>query len=269
MTAIALSIAGSDPSGGAGIQADLKVFHQFKTIGWSVPSLLTIQNSRGVQDVIQLRGKDVAAQLSALLEDATPAAVKTGALGSADVVHSIAELLRPLETKLIIDPVIMSSSGTPLLQEDGLKALVENLLPQCYLITPNIAEASALSGIEIHSEDCVHRALAALRDMGAKNVLITGGHSVGKTESVARDTLLGSDGISVFESPLQNSRSTHGTGCTFSAAITALLAQNTPLVTAVRDAKHYIDGAIAEGVEPMSPGGTGNLNFNVPASGKR
>lgn len=262
MNPITLSIAGSDPSGGAGIQADLKVFHQFQTIGWAVPSLLTIQNSRGIRDIIGLGGEEVAAQLSAILDDATPIAVKTGALGSPDVVKRVSSLLRPLNTKLIIDPVFISSSGHQLLSDDGIRTLVDELIPQCLLITPNIPEASALTNIPIDSEASLSEALHALREMGAGNVLITGGHAIGHEKTRAKDVLLDLDGTKVFESPMQTSESTHGTGCALSAAITALLAHETPLREAIATAKCYLDRAIETGLPPLRGDGKGILNYH-------
>jgi hydroxymethylpyrimidine/phosphomethylpyrimidine kinase len=255
---VALTIAGSDPSGGAGIQADLKTFHQFGVYGTSVIAVLTVQNTMRVSAVKPLPVRIVLAQLNAVLEDLPPSAGKTGALGSRENVEAIAERAERFTFPLVVDPVIMSKHGKPLLEEDASVALVHKLIPQAFLVTPNIPEAVFLSGIDIINADTMEKAARAIAAMGPQAVLIKGGHM----EKNAIDTLLYRKEIRTFSSPKIDSENTHGTGCTHSAAITALLARGVGLVEAVEQAKDFMTRAIQ--TAPRLGRGIGPVNHFTP-----
>ena len=254
MLAVALTIAGSDPSGGAGIQADLKTFHQFGVYGEAVITLLTVQNTRRVASVQNLSPELVAAQLEAVLEDIPPAAAKTGALGSAAVVQAVAQYARRFRFPLVVDPVMVSKHGVSLLPEDAVQALSQNLIPCAALVTPNAPEAEALAQMTIGSEADRRRAAVRIRDLGAQAVLIKGGHGTGD----AADLLFDGAEFREFPAPRYPTQHTHGTGCTFSAAITAGLAAGFPLAEAIGRAKRFITEAIR--TNPGLGGGCGPVN---------
>ena len=255
---VAMTIAGSDPSGGAGIQADLKTFHQFGVYGTTVIAVLTVQNTMRMSAVKPLPASMVLAQLNAVLEDLPPVAGKTGALGSRENVEAIAERASRFTFPLVVDPVIMSKHGKPLLEEDASIALIQKLLPQAFLVTPNIPEAIFLSGMDITNSDSMEKAARAIGQMGPQAVLITGGHM----EKNAVDTLLYQKEIHTFSAPKIDSENIHGTGCTHSAAITALLAKGVGLVEAVEQAKDFITRAIQTG--PRMGRGIGPVNHFTP-----
>jgi hydroxymethylpyrimidine/phosphomethylpyrimidine kinase len=240
MPPVALSIAGSDPSGGAGIQADLKTFHQFGVYGEAVITLLTVQNTTELKHVEILPAGLVFQQIDALLRDIPPQAVKTGALGSAEIVEAVARALRGTDCPLVVDPVTISKHGAALLQESAVEALRSLLLPRAALFTPNIPEAAGFSGVGIESLDDVRRAAGRLHEMGAQAVLIKGGHLTGD----AIDLLSDGSGFREFRAPRIVTSHTHGVGCTYSAAIAAGLALGRPLADAVAGAKRYIQEAI-------------------------
>ncbi len=253
MSFIALTIAGSDPSGGAGIQADLKTFHQFKVYGQAVITLLTVQNTESVKQVRHVDPDLVAGQLDAVLEDIAPHAVKTGALGCSSIIEVIAARRLP---RLVIDPVMISKHGSALMEPDAQKALIRQLFPQALLVTPNLPEAMAICGKEYSSREAAQR----IRDLGAANVLIKGGHQQGDASD---DLLLLSDGKFVeLPAPRIHTAHTHGTGCTYAAAITALLARNHSLENAVRTAKEWITEAIK--TNPGIGRGSGPVNHFAP-----
>jgi len=251
---VALTMAGSDPSGGAGIQADLKTFHQFGVYGESVITLVTVQNTLRVDRVEVLSAELVAEQLLAVLEDIPPDAAKTGALGSAEVVRAIARAAASFAFPLVVDPVMVSKHGRPLLDEAAVNAVRDELLPCARLLTPNVPEAEALSGVAIRGPDELRRAAERLRDQGARAVLIKGGH----LEGPATDVLLEGDTWREFPAPRIITRHTHGTGCTYSAAITAGLASGLALADAVARAKLFIHEAIR--TAPGLGKGCGPLN---------
>jgi hydroxymethylpyrimidine/phosphomethylpyrimidine kinase len=257
MLPIALTIAGSDPSGGAGIQADLKTFHQFGVYGEAVITLITVQNTRRVSRVEVLAPDLVTAQIDAVLEDIPPAAAKTGALGSAEMVAAIARAAEKFAFPLVVDPVMVSKHGLPLLADDAGRAIRDLLLPHAALVTPNIPEAEALTGAAIRTLEEVRCAAQSLHSMGARAVLIKGGH----LEGDAIDVLF--DGIAFHEFPAVRiaTRHTHGTGCTYSAAITASLAAGLSLPEAVTRAKQFIDEAIR--TNPGLGGGSGPVNHHA------
>jgi hydroxymethylpyrimidine/phosphomethylpyrimidine kinase len=244
-----LSIAGSDPSGGAGIQADLKTFHQFGVYGEAVPTLITVQNSVRVSRVEVLAADLVREQLEAVLEDMPPHAAKTGALGSAEIVRVVARAAARWSIPLVVDPVMLSTNGRALLPESAVETLRTELLPHATLLTPNIPEAEALTGIAD-----LRRAACRLHEMGARAVLIKGGHGEGD----AIDVLFDGAAWHEFRAPRLDTPHTHGTGCTLSAAITALLASGEPLLEAVAGAKRYVHEAIR--TAPRLGRGAGPLN---------
>jgi hydroxymethylpyrimidine/phosphomethylpyrimidine kinase len=259
---VALTIAGSDPSGGAGIQADLKTFHQFGVYGEAVITLVTVQNTQSVSRVELLDAPLVAAQLAAVVNDIVPHAAKTGALGGVAIVEAVAETAVDFTFPLVVDPVMISKHGAPLVAAEAVKALAARLLPRAFLVTPNRPEAEALSGVAIATEKDAREAARRIRDLGAANVLIKGGHFPGPAD----DFLLTRDGEwLVFEGRRVDTPHTHGTGCTYSAAITAGLAGGAGLPAAVGRAKKYIAAAIAS-----SPGlgrGCGPVNHHAPVEG--
>jgi hydroxymethylpyrimidine/phosphomethylpyrimidine kinase len=254
-TPVALTIAGSDPSGGAGIQADLKTFHQFGVYGEAVITLLTVQNTRRVNRVECMDPDLVIAQLRAVVEDIPPRAAKTGALGNAAIVRAIAR--EPLSFPLVVDPVMISKHGARLIAEDARRALAEELLPRAFLLTPNVPEAESLSGVAIRTVDDMKRAAERLLEMGARNVLIKGGHLAGR----AVDLLCTNGHFHKLVADRVETVHTHGTGCTYSAAITAELAKGSHLSRAVARAKRYITEAIR--TNPGLGGGSGPVNHHA------
>ena len=247
-TPIALSIAGSDASGGAGIQADLKTFHRFGVYGEAVVTLITVQNTRGVRRVDVVDAELVREQLHAVLEDIPPHAAKTGALGSAAVVEVIAQTEFPCP--LVVDPVMISTSGA------ALGEALHALLPRAFLVTPNLDEASQLAGFAVTDVASMQRAAEKIASRGAKNVLIKGGHLPGAAIDILFDGK-----FHEFCAPRIETRHTHGTGCTYSAAITAELAKGIELVEAVRKAKAFLCDAIR--TNPGLGSGSGPLNHHA------
>jgi hydroxymethylpyrimidine/phosphomethylpyrimidine kinase len=237
---ICLSIAGSDPSGGAGLQADLKVFHQLQTFGMALPTLLTVQNSLGVSKVRVLDAEFVCEQLDALIADFTLSAIKLGALGSEEIIESLCKILSKLKIPIIADPVIRSSSGADFLNQKGLDKFTKLLMPRVYLLTPNLLEACALSKRSVESISDMKRAAEQLSKLGAKNVLITGGHLLNQ----CTDILLTENGFTELSHPKLDSKQTHGTGCVFSAAITAFTAKGLPIEPAAKKAQDFVSQAI-------------------------
>ena len=254
---MALTIAGSDPSGGAGLQADLKTFHQFGVYGEAVVTLITVQNTLRVDRVECLDPELVRQQIQAVLEDIRPGAAKTGALGNAAIVEAVAELAGGFGFPLVVDPVMISKHGAPLMAEEARRVLRKRLLPKAFLLTPNLAEAEALVGFEIHGVEDMRRAAERILEMGPRAVLVKGGHLTG----AATDVLLAEGGWFEFSAPRLETRHTHGTGCTFSAAITAELAKGTTIVDAVRRAKRFITEAIR--TNPGLGGGSGPVNHHA------
>ena len=244
MTRVALTIAGSDPSGGAGIQADLKTFHQFGVYGQAVVTLITVQNTRGVGRVEALPPELVAAQIRAVIEDIPPHAAKTGALGTEKVACAIAKLAEKFNFPLVVDPVMTAKGGAP---------LGGRMLP-AFLVTPNLEEASTLAGFAVNDAASMRRAAEKIHALGAANVLIKGGHLRGD----AVDLLYTAGEFHEFSAPRLATRHTHGTGCTYSAAITAELAKGADLLEAVRRAKAFITEAIR--TNPGLGGGAGPVN---------
>lgn len=252
---VALSIAGSDPSGGAGLQADLKTFHRFGVYGEAVVTLVTVQNTQGIRRVEVLAPELVTEQIHAVIQDIPPKAAKTGALGNLAVTKAIAEAAATFGFPLVVDPVMAGSGGGIFLDEQALHAFTAKLLPRAFLLTPNLDEASALTGLAVRDLASMIEAAEKIRDMGAANVLVKGGH----LEGDAIDVLVASTGTHVqFHAPRIETRHTHGTGCAYSAAITAGLAKGQDLIDAIRTAKAFITAAIR--TNPGLGAGSGPLN---------
>ncbi len=240
MPHVALSIAGSDPTGGAGIQADLKTFQSHGVYGTAVISLITVQDTAGVQRVELLAPELVAAQLETLIADLPPAAAKTGALGGAAQVEAVAAIFARRSTTLVVDPIFASTSGATLLDTSGLIALRKHLLPLTTLVTPNLYEAAQLAQRDVDDAASMRDAAKAIADFGARAVLVKGGHSAGP----ATDWLY-VDGV-CHELPavrIEN-RLLHGLGCALSAAITARLARGESVWASCSAAKAWLTRAI-------------------------
>jgi hydroxymethylpyrimidine/phosphomethylpyrimidine kinase len=232
-----LSIAGSDPSGGAGIQADLKTFQALGAFGLAVPAALTVQNSKGVSAVSPVPGTAVAGQIEAVLSDMRPDAVKTGMLFTKEAVAAVAREVRKHRiNKVVADPVIKSSSGSTLLGTDAVRALRKSLLPLALLVTPNVPEAEILSGMRIESAGDMDFAAGKIMDLGPAYVLIKGGHRRG----AATDTLYGGKTVLEFSTPRRKGEF-HGTGCVLSSAIAVFIARGLPVEKAVEKAKEFVD----------------------------
>lgn len=241
-----LTIAGSDSGGGAGIQADLKTFQMRGVFGASVLTAITAQNTLGVFDIHTIPLKTIEAQLVAIREDFHISAAKIGMLGTAEIIECVAAFLadRPFG-KLVLDPVMIAKGGAPLLQQQAVSSLIKYLLPLAELVTPNLPEAEALTGIAIHDDRYIQKAAVALQKQGAKNVIIKGGHSLNSQSPYCQDWVFLADGSHiVLQSPRFHTPHTHGTGCTFSACLTAELAKGKLLQSAVKIAKDFITAAI-------------------------
>jgi hydroxymethylpyrimidine/phosphomethylpyrimidine kinase len=257
MTAVALTIAGSDPSGGAGLQADLKTFHQHGVYGTSVVTLLTVQNTRAVDAVEGLSPAFVLAQLDAVLADVPPVAAKTGALGSAAVIEALARRAADFGFPLVVDPVMISKHGHALIDPDAAGVLAKKLLPHAFLVTPNMREAAALAGFDVDDLPAMERAAATIALRGVPHVLVKGGQLTGASVDV-----LWSDGeLHRFAADRIDTHHTHGTGCVYSAAITARLARGEPLLAAVQGAKTFVTDAIR--TNPELGGGYGPINMHA------
>lgn len=257
MPAIALTIAGSDPSGGAGIQGDLKTFHQFGVYGEAVVTLITVQNTLGVSSVQVLDASLVKQQIEAVISDMPPAAAKTGALGNVEVVSAVAELARAFPFPLVVDPVMISKHSARLISSEAETALRERLIPVSTLATPNIPEAEALVGFSISTVADMEAAARTIAKLGARAVLVKGGHLEGEPV----DVLYSGGSVRKFTGRRVSSKHTHGTGCTYSAAITALLARGESLDNAVTRSKEFIQRAIESA--PGFGHGFGPLNHFV------
>jgi len=261
MAYVALTIAGSDPSGGAGLQADLKTFHQFGVYGEAVVTLITVQNTRGVKRVETLDPGLVAEQIEAVIADIPPQAAKTGALGNAGIVEAVAQVAQGFDFPLVVDPVMLSKNGARLLEKEALTGLIERLIPRAFLLMPNLAEAAALAGTPVEDLNAMRTAAKRLRELGASNILIKGGHLRGDPI----DLLYAAAGdFEEFPGPRIDTRHTHGTGCTYSAAITAELAKGTALRDAIGRAKRYVTEALR--TSPGFGSGAGPLNHHADIS---
>lgn len=237
-----LTIAGSDSCGGAGIQADLKTFSSLGTYGMSVITAVTAQNTTGVSAIHEIPASMVKAQIDSIFEDIKVDAVKIGMVAGESIVEAIAAgLSKYSPAHIVLDPVMLSKSGSHLLQPRAQQALVNKLLPLCTLLTPNLSEAAAISGISVTRPADMKDAARIICDLGVPRVLVKGGH----LEGSSLDVLYNGNSFSYFDGPRIESNNTHGTGCTFSAAIAACLARGWDYCQAVELAKDYISTAIA------------------------
>ncbi len=252
---ICLTIAGLDPSGGAGIIADIKTFSAFGCFATAVISSITFQNTTGVFGAVHQTAETVRGQFEPIIQDYAIEAVKTGMLPTRDVIEETARLIKEYGLKNIVaDPVVRSTSGFDLIDESALQALIELLFPLSDVITPNIPEAERISGISIKTADDIEKAARIMRSMGARNVLVKGGHlpisdlkfeiSNSEIERKAKDHLFIGDELHVFEDEYIETTATHGTGCTLSSAIAANMALGKSLAEAVKLSKDFVTQAI-------------------------
>jgi hydroxymethylpyrimidine/phosphomethylpyrimidine kinase len=259
MTAIALTIAGSDSSGGAGIQADLKTFGALGVYGACVITALTAQNTQGISGVLDVPPDFIAAQIDAVFSDLDVAAVKIGMLSRVAAVEAVARgLTRHKAKNIVLDPVMVATSGDRLLASDAVGALRRLLIPRALLVTPNLPEAAALTSASVaRNEREMEIQARQILELGASNVLIKGGHGEG-ADSV--DLLVGQGELVRLSAKRVATKNTHGTGCTLSSAIAAGLAKGADLVTAVQDAKTYATAAIAAAADLAVGHGHGPLH---------
>lgn len=240
--AVALTIAGSDPSGGAGLQADLKTFAAHGVYGVSAVTAITVQTTEGVLESVALSGDRVSAQIEALAGDFSIAAVKLGLLASDAVVEAVAAAIASLDLPhVIVDPIVVASSGQRLLDADGVLTLRNELLPHAFVVTPNVPEAELLTGMPVRTRADMARAAEALHRLGPHAVVIKGGHL---PDDDAVDVLFDGRTIHEFPAPRIAGAAAHGTGCAFSASLAAHLALGKSLLEAVAGAKAYVAGAL-------------------------
>jgi hydroxymethylpyrimidine/phosphomethylpyrimidine kinase len=237
-----LTIAGSDSGGGAGIQADLKTFAALGVYGTSVLTAVTAQNTVGVTAVQEIDTAVIAAQIDAVISDIGADAAKTGMLSSAAIIETVAaKVAEHRIDRLVVDPVMVAASGARLLRQDAVTTLKERLLPLALVVTPNVPEAEALLGVKIASLDDMKEAARSIRSMGPRNVIVKGGH---RQATHAIDVLYDGREHVEFSAQWVDTKNNHGTGCTFSSAITAGLARGLELKEAVERAKSYVTGAL-------------------------
>jgi len=255
---VCLTIAGLDPSGGAGIVADIETFTAFGCYATCAITSITFQNTMGVFGAIHQTAETIRGQIEPILQDFQVDALKTGMLPTREVIEETARIIRENNLKnLVVDPVVRSTSGYDLIDDEALRSLIESLFPLAVLVTPNLPEAERISGFKIENEADIAQAARIMRNFGAKNVLIKGGHFFeGKRQKVkdkneaknnkkkAKDYLFGDGNLQIYEAEFIETDATHGTGCTLAAAITANLALGKTLKDAVAIAKKYVTEAI-------------------------
>ncbi|WP_165157363.1 bifunctional hydroxymethylpyrimidine kinase/phosphomethylpyrimidine kinase [Parabacteroides sp. ZJ-118] len=262
---VALTIAGSDSGGGAGIQADIKTFSSLGVFGASAITAVTAQNTQGVRGIQAISPDILRGQIEAVLADFTVDALKIGMLHNKDAVKVVSESLPSFRrTPIILDPVMISTSGSKLLEDDAIRVIIDELFPKATLLTPNIPETEYLSGIKIKNEADLLLAARELREKGCNAILVKGGHIPG-AETVDR-LFIGEAAPVCLVSPTVETSNTHGTGCTLSSAIAAYMALGHPLTGAVRLAKEYINNALIHGANVCMGKGSGPVNhFFSPA----
>ncbi len=242
MTAIALTIAGSDSGGGAGIQADLKAFSALGVYGASVITAITAQNTRAVTAVQEISTNMIAAQIDAVLSDLSVNAIKIGMLSSPEIISTVANGLKGFDGPVVLDPVMVAKSGDALLKEEAVSALISELLPMATALTPNLPESAKLLGTkEANSSEQMRVQGQALLNLGPEVILMKGGHASG---NICSDFLISKDDIVELTAKRVETKNTHGTGCTLSSSIAAGLAKKLPLNAAVREAHTYLQQAI-------------------------
>jgi hydroxymethylpyrimidine/phosphomethylpyrimidine kinase len=253
----ALTIAGSDSGGGAGIQADLKTFAVLGVWGMSAVTSITVQNTKGVTAVSDVPADVVAAQILAVATDIGVDAAKTGMLSSAEIVEAVADAIEQVRLPhLVVDPVFVSKHGDPLLREEAVNALRKRIVPLATVVTPNLPEAAGLAGFDVKTRMDMERAARAILDLGARSVLVKGGHLEGESSD---DLFADGEMTEWLVGERIDSPNTHGTGCVLSASIAAYLAKGEPLVDAVRRGKEFVTEAIRHalalggGIGPVSP----------------
>jgi len=257
-TPIAMTIAGSDSGGGAGIQADLKAFAALGVYGCSAIASLTAQNTLGVQGVFPVPPAFVQAQIHSVLSDIQVSAIKTGMLATAEIISAVANSLQGCNIPLVLDPVMVATSGDRLLAEDAISTLIEKLIPRATMLTPNLLEAAALLNTQVAiSIPEMEQQAKQLLAMGAQAVLIKGGHGTGEQ---ATDLLLTQDGVELFSATRIATNNTHGTGCTLASAIAAGLAKKLSLRDAVAQAKDYLHNALLHSNELNVGTGSGPVH---------
>ncbi len=241
----ALTIAGSDSGGGAGIQADLKTFTAFSVFGTSAITALTAQNTVGVQGILEIEPDFVKKQIKSVLDDIGTDAVKTGMLASPDIVKAVADTLNEYSVdNVVVDPVMIAKSGDALLSAEACRTVIESLVPAATVVTPNIHEAEAMLDMKIENIDDMKKAGSEIHSMGCKWVVIKGGHM--EKDDKAIDVVFNGEEYFEFSSERFNTKNSHGTGCTFSSAIAAGLAKGYPVLKAIEQAKKFISMAIKE-----------------------
>ena len=252
---IGLTVAGTDPTGGAGILADLKAMHSRDVYGMAAVTSLTAQNTLGVQDVYNVPADFIDKELNSIFSDEVPHAMKTGMVAEADMMTVIADYIRKYNIPYVMDPVMIATSGDRLMTDASMSTLIDTLIPLSAIVTPNLYEAEAITNMTIRTEDDIHLALKIfVDDMGAESVIIKGGHLSGD----ATDYLYDGKNISTLTAARIDTDQTHGTGCTFSAVLTAELAKGRTVEEAFKTSKAYITSAIQN-----SPGigqGSGPVN---------
>ncbi len=247
---VCLTIAGLDPSGGAGIVADIKTFTAFGCFATSVIASITFQNTTGVFGAIHQTADSIRRQFEPIIEDFTVSALKTGMLPTREVIEEVTRLVKKNELKnFVVDPVVRSTSGFDLIDDQALKSLVEKLFPLSEVVTPNLPEAERITNLKIEDESDIERAARIMQSFGAKNVLIKGGHLLSSKSKVqspktAKDFLFVGDELHIVEAGFIETNATHGTGCTLAAAIAANLALGKSLFEAVEAAKKFVTEAI-------------------------
>ncbi|HEY3767438.1 MAG TPA: bifunctional hydroxymethylpyrimidine kinase/phosphomethylpyrimidine kinase [Candidatus Angelobacter sp.] len=251
---IVLSIAGHDPSSGAGITADIKTMAAHRCYGVTCITALTVQSTRGVKRVDPMEGQVITETLEQLMGDLDIAAVKIGMLGSAEAAKAVAAFLKRHAVRFVVlDPIIRSSSGAELISREGLRILKDRVLPRVYVTTPNIDEAAALTELNVTTADEMQLAALRLHEMGARNVIITGGHIDPPNDFLSQT----GKQVTILKGNKISSRSTHGTGCAFSTALTCNLAMGKDLLTAAKAAKKFVETslhkapAIGKGIGPI------------------
>lgn len=244
----ALTIAGSDSGGGAGIQADLKTFMALEVYGYSAVTSVTAQNTTGISGIIELPGSFVYSQIKSAALDMKLNAAKTGMLSNADIVSNTAKGIADFRIEnLVVDPVTRSKDGSTLLNDDAMNAFVSGIVRRALVITPNIAEAEILAGMEIKSVHDMERAAGKISKLGAKVVIVKGGHL--PVNGKAIDVVLMGSTFEHMENDFIETKNTHGIGCTFSAAIAAHIAKGSDVLTAVRCARDYVQGALLNAID--------------------
>lgn len=257
----ALTIAGSDPSGGAGIQADLKTFQELQTYGMSVITSLTAQNTTGVQGVHHAPIDFINQQIESITNDIPVHAFKTGMLASVEVMETVAKHAARIDAPFVMDPVMVATSGDPLIAEEAQDYLKAHLLPLTTVVTPNVPEAETITGLTIRNlNDMENAARMIVKKFGAKYALVKGGHIIDKEKAV--DVFYDGESFHRFTSKRIDTKNTHGTGCTLSAAITAYLAKDYPILQAIEYAKTYITQAIEHSLDIGD--GSGPTNHWAP-----